>query len=36
MHYRTGKNEYTLELFPGCGLPLMQAFLVAISSSLWQ
>ena len=36
MHYRTGKNEYTLELFPGCGLSLMQAFSVAISSSLWQ
>ena len=36
MHYRTGKNEYTLELFPGSEqMSLMQAFCVAISSSLW-
>jgi hypothetical protein len=35
MHYRTGKNEYTLELFPGSEMSLIQAFCIAISSSLW-
>lgn len=38
MHYRTGKNEYTLEMFPGNEerMSLIQAFCVAVSSSLWQ